>query len=122
MKKALFLAVIMIALVISACNNKPKANAPADPATATTTTSEKKSDCLNGTWGYTENDTERIFIFNEDKTGKEVYSAEEIRPFTWTYKEGNPAIIYDGETTEWQFVLNCETKELTIMGIAYKKK
>ena len=116
MKKTLFLSIILMALFITACNSTPKSNG------TTAVAAEKKPDCLTGTWGHIENNNEMTFTFNEDKSGKEVYSADDIRSFSWTMKDGNPAIVYDGETNEWQFTLDCEKQELQIMGIIYKKK
>lgn len=122
MKQRLLLSAILVAFVFSACNSTPKTKAGADETTVKTEKTEKKVDCLIGVFGYTENNFEMTFTFNEDRTGKEVYSAEDVRPFTWSYKDGNPVIVYDGETNEWPFVLDCENKELTIMGVKYKKK
>jgi hypothetical protein len=112
MKKVIFLLTVVLAISIAACKSNPKAEAKG----------QVKTDCLIGTWGYVENGFEMTFTFNADKTGQEVYSASDVRHFTWTYKEGVPTIIYDGETTEWQFGLDCSAKELKVMGIAYTKK
>jgi hypothetical protein len=112
MKKLVFLLTIVLAIGITACKSTPKADAKG----------ETKTDCLIGTWGYVENGFEMTFTFNEDKTGQEVYSASDTRSFTWTYKDGNPTIIYNGETTEWPFALDCSAKELKVMGISYIKK
>jgi len=112
MKKLAFLLTVVLAIGFAACKSNPK----------TENKAQTKSDCLIGTWGHTENGFEMTFTFNEDKTGQEVYSATDVRKFTWTYKEGNPTIIYDGESTEWSFGLDCAAKELKVMGITYAKK
>ncbi|MCE5346318.1 MAG: hypothetical protein LLG13_08545 [Bacteroidales bacterium] len=81
-----------------------------------------QKDCLIGKWVYTESNFEKSFSFNADKTGAEVYSETEIRPYTWTIKDGNPTIVYNGETREWPFNLNCEKGELAVFGLTFKKR
>jgi len=120
MKKPLLLFAIILAVGIAGCKNAPKKDAPAADKEAPA--AETKTDCLIGTWGYVENDFEMTFTFNEDKTGQEIYRPDDIRPFTWTYKNGNPVIVYQGQTNEWEFSLDCSTNELKVMGTAYKKK
>ncbi|HNX65506.1 MAG TPA: hypothetical protein PKH02_01415 [Bacteroidales bacterium] len=112
MKKLVFFLTIAIVVGVAACKSNPK----------TQNKEQTKSDCLIGTWGYVENGFEMTFTFNEDKTGQEISSPTDTHHFTWTYKEGNPTIIYDGETTEWSFGLDCSAKELKVMGIDYTKK
>lgn len=122
MKKTVLISFAIMALIIAACNNTPKTNAAADEKNPPAEKTELKADCLIGTWSLIENDAEKTFTFNADSTGNEVYSAEEIRPFKWSYQEGNPVIVYDNETNEWKFELDCENAELKIMGVIYKKK
>lgn len=112
MKKLVFLLTIAILTGVVACKSNPKSDNKA----------QAKTDCLIGTWGYVENGFEMTFTFNEDKTGQEVYSASDVRQFKWSYKDGNPTIVYDGETTEWSFGLDCNAKKLKVMGIDYTKK
>jgi len=69
-----------------------------------------------------ENNFEKTFIFRADKTGAEVFSETEIRPYTWEIKDGKPTIIYKGETKEWSLTLICDKGELDVFGLKYRKK
>jgi len=119
MKKKSIILITTLALIIAGGCKSPATSEKGKSA-------EEKiagtDNCLTGKWVYIENDFEKSFTFNEDKTGTEVYSADDIRQFTWTIKDGNPVIVYINETAEWAFTLNCEAKELSVFGLVMKKK
>ena len=101
--------VISISFFISGCSKKDSKD----------TTS--KTDCLVGLWSATESNFTKTFNFKSDNTGIEVQSASDIRNYTWQIKDDKPTIVYDGESTEWQFILDCDNNTLNVLGLVYKK-
>jgi hypothetical protein len=79
--------------------------------------------CLIGEWKYVENGVTKSFSFREDKSGKEVMSATDVRPYTWSADENKVSIVYDSDPSKkaWDFTLNCEANQLTVFGLPFKK-
>jgi len=116
-KKVLYIAIILCSVIsisfnLSACKKD---------SSSSSSTSTTKTDCIVGVWSATEYGFTKTFTFKSDKTGIEVQSASDTREFIWQIKDGNPTIIYVGDTTEWKFTLDCDKNELTVLGLVYKK-
>src|SRR5436190_17456288 len=78
-------------------------------------------DCLLGEWKFVENGVTKSMSFNSDSTGQEVMSASDVRPYRWTSEGNKVSITYDGDPTHknWDFVINCETNQISMFGMAY---
>jgi len=121
MKNLSTLLIVFVLLV--ACNAKKVDVSQTEPQTESKTeVLASKTDCVVGEWYLNEGSFKKTFTFNTDKTGVEVQAADDIRNFTWVIKNDQPVIVYNGDTTEWAFSLDCEKVELVIFMAVYKKE
>ena len=110
MKKILFSSMLLLSVLFISCKTSDNPAGTSGP-----------TDCLVGTWSFTENNFTKTFTFDANKTGVEVQAADDIRNFTWSIKNGDPVIVYNGESNEWTLNLDCEKNELEIFMAVYKK-
>jgi len=110
---AAFLLMLLLLAVYSCRNQSSQKGKPAGGS---------PEECLYGTWAYIEDNFEKSFTFNSDLTGTEIYAKSESRTFTWVIMNGRPTIVYNGENNQWSFDLNCNTGELNIFGMIFRKK
>ncbi|MFW6369941.1 MAG: hypothetical protein ACOC10_01910 [Bacteroidota bacterium] len=110
MKKGFYSIFLLSMVILLSCSEEKSTQS--DPAT----------ECLPGTWEFVEDNFTKSFTFNADHTGIEVQAANDVRNFTWEVKKNKPVIIYVNETNEWEFDLDCEKNELTILFAVYQKK
>lgn len=109
---------VCVAFCLSCNNNKTKSGTinPADkPAVS------KTGSGIAGTYTTTENEMPMKFVLKEDGTGVENYHSE-IRPFTWTKKDGKVYFKYDGETAEFELPVDTEKGEIHYGSLVYKKE
>jgi hypothetical protein len=81
------------------------------------------NNCLIGEWKYVENGVTKSFSFKDDKTGSEVMSPSDIRPYKWTKDDNKISIVYDSDSSGrvWDITLNCEDNVLKVFGLSYRK-
>jgi hypothetical protein len=84
------------------------------------TASSRSTDCLFGKWFYDDSGQILTFEFKRDNTGLENIGSDD-RHFSWTLKDGNPVIVYAGETNEWSLTLDCNNTVLSVFSLKYKK-
>jgi hypothetical protein len=116
---------VVAALALSACggNNNGASDGGTDGGAGGSAT-----DCLVGKWTAVESGYTKSFTFNADLSGVEDQSAvDNNRPFTWAWTAaGKLHIIYPphGGTlqSEWDIgPLDCTKRELSVLGLVYKK-
>lgn len=118
-----FSFLLLCLFALASCND----NAAADTKTeSAASSSSSDASCVEGRWTFTENGTTRAFVFNADKSGKEEYTASDIRPFTWSLKDDKTVhIVYtaqgDVQSTAYDLSLNCDQKTISYYGAVYKK-
>jgi ABC-type Fe3+-hydroxamate transport system substrate-binding protein len=116
-----FLLLSLFAL--ASCNDNAATETKQEPAASS---SASGGGCVEGRWTMTENGTTRAFVFNADKSGKEEFTATDIRPFTWSLKDEKTVhIVYtahgDVQSTAYDLSLNCDQKTISYYGAVYKK-
>ena len=123
LKRTLFVGAAGLFLVLTLLSCGAKENTGASTESAGDEKA-KSSDCLNGKWTVMADNVEKSFTFNDDKTGTEVSTPEDIRQFKWEQKDDKTvAILYaeDPSNKEWMLNLDCEAGTLSFFGLAFKK-
>ena len=120
-----FSSLLFFLFALASCNDNAAATTDKKPESAAPS-SGAGTGCVEGRWTMTENGVTRAFVFNADKSGKEEYTASDIRPFTWSLKDDKTVhIVYtahgDVQSTAYDLSLNCDQKTISYYGAVYKK-
>jgi hypothetical protein len=109
---------VCLAFCLSCNNNKTNTGSKDNtdkPAVAKTGTG------IAGTYSTTENEMPMKFVLKDDGTGNENYHSD-IRPFTWTKKDGKIYFKYDRETAEFELPIFIDKGEIHYGSLVYKKE
>jgi hypothetical protein len=123
LKRGLFAGVsgLFVVCMLLSCGSKENNSATAETATEE---ASESANCLNGKWTVMADNVEKSFTFNDDHTGQEVNTPDDIRQFKWEQKDSKQvAILYaeDPSNKEWTLNLDCDAGTLSFFGLAFKK-
>ena len=126
MKKLLF--VMMVSSAVFACGKKDDKASGGGGDKPAVATGGGGGDCIVGEYWWDDNGAKRGFVFNADKSGKEIYEVgKDERPLTWSIKDDKTVHLSYTKSEnnaggEFDQPYNCAAGTFGTVATPYKRK